>query len=276
MTDAPAPSYSLRAGSLISASIRVFFDHPLAFSVAVLAPALATLGLDLLLDGQMDDDAFAGGVMAGIAGNAVIMTLYTLVTFALFAITQVVIVLMTFSAAAGRPVRLGDACTATIPLVGRAMALSLAQMLIFGGLALVFLLLTWLKLPIFVAVVGGLIGFLAIYMMLLVALPAVVAGAGPIDAMKRSRALTSGYRWHIFGSFVGLVGIIIVISAVLGVVFSVLGAAGTGLSALGQNGQDFVSALLAAPLHILTGLVYLRLLDVKEGGDTDKIAEVFE
>ncbi len=120
-------------------------------------------------------------------------------------------------------------------------------------------------------VVPGVILFCAV----VAAIPAVVAeGKGPIDAVRRSFALTKGRRFSIF-----------VVSLVMGIVAWIASAiVGFLPLALGGGTASLVAALfgfavqaLVTPLWtLLPAVVYHDLRIEKEGVDTAELAKVFE
>lgn len=261
----------LGAGSLSSAAIRIFRANPGPFALAMLLPWLLGLAMNRVLPVEDVEittdtlDAFGqdigGGLLAMLAG---------LIPWVL---TAAPVTIMAFSAAAARPVRLGDAYAGTVPIFGRALALTALQTLAFAipiaGAALI---------------AGGLAPFVAALVLVLwlvgllfVAMPAAVAGAGPVAAIKRSAALTKGHRWQVLNALMRLVFLIIVISLALTAAVTVLDrVSGAGLMPVLQLGLDAVGTVISAPIYILPALVYLRLADMKEGGDPSRIAEVFE
>jgi hypothetical protein len=123
-------------------------------------------------------------------------------------------------------------------------------------------------------VMGGLILFIIpgiiAYLMLYVAVPAaVVEQPGVMGALKRSRSLTEGSRWAVFG-VVFLIGIIsFAISYVLSLAFMTF----TGLTFVLVQWvvQAFTTALAACSMTI----VYYQLRSGKEQIDVDEIAAAF-
>ena len=107
--------------------------------------------------------------------------------------------------------------------------------------------------------------------------PALVAeGIGPIAAFGRSRALTKGFRWPVFGALV-----------IFGIMYFALSIALQGGSTTGMltlYGSSPVAALALATLvstvmgilnaAFLAGL-YGELRDAKEGGSNSQLADVF-
>jgi hypothetical protein len=82
----------------------------------------------------------------------------------------------------------------------------------------------------------------------------VIGGAGVFDAFSRSWRTVRGYAWHVFGTYVLVFLILIVVDIVLGLI----------LSALPALARDFVSSIvsgtLVAPfLALVVTLLYYRL-----------------
>jgi hypothetical protein len=109
-------------------------------------------------------------------------------------------------------------------------------------------------------------------MMWYVAMPAcVVEKLGPLKSLGRSRMLTKGHRWKLFG-----------LSVVIGIVAFVLGASFpiVGRMIGGRIGmvvvQYLIQALVGAFSAILVVVIYRDLRVAKEGIDTDRIASVFD
>lgn len=133
-------------------------------------------------------------------------------------------------------------------------------------------------------VLGLMVGYILIVIPALIVLtmwsvsaPALVAeGIGPIAAFGRSRALTKGFRWPVFGALV-LFGIVyLVVSGVL------QGGSTMGMITLYRTspaGAVALSVVMAGVMGIfnaafLAGL-YGELRDAKEGGSHSQLADVF-
>jgi hypothetical protein len=167
----------------------------------------------------------------------------------------------------GRPVSLADCFKVGLrrffPIIGLAI-------IIFVALMFAFVLL----------IVPGLM----LAMMWSVATPVcVVEQLGPFRSMGRSRELTKGHRWRIFGLFLSIVIPALIVGAIVG---------GVTLYTLGPSGFLTLDAVLASWLGKLIGLLwkaawggffaaviavtYHDLRVAKEGLTTEQIASVFE
>ena len=112
---------------------------------------------------------------------------------------------------------------------------------------------------------------LMLFVMWYVAVPVcVVERAGPITSMGRSRELTKGYRWKVFGMLL-LVGLFQMVGA--GVIAGMSYTAGT---AVGLIVNLIWTAIVSAFSAVLAVVAYHDLRVAKEGVDTDQIAAVFE
>lgn len=104
-----------------------------------------------------------------------------------------------------------------------------------------------------------------------VATPAcVVEQTGPWTSLRRSAALTKGYRWKVFGMMI---------------VLALIGGVGSGMAQAVQAGSGATIAMVftliwtafyGAYSAILVVVIYHDLRVAKEGVDTDQIAAVFE
>jgi hypothetical protein len=182
-------------------------------------------------------------------------------------LSQAIVLYGAFQVMRGRPIDLAESARIGLrrffPIVGLAISVSF----------LVFLASLLLVVP-------GLI----LFAMWFVATPAcVVEQLGPFRSMGRSRELTKGHRWKIFGMQLLILIPAIVVGAIVGaVIFAVSGAGGflaigTALgTTLGQVVNLIWSAVWTAFYAIVIVVAYHDLRVAKEGVDTDQIAAVFE
>ena len=105
-----------------------------------------------------------------------------------------------------------------------------------------------------------------------VAVPAcVVEGTGPVRSLGRSRELTAGYRWKMFG----LILLVIVISVIGSMVVTLPAVFLAGI--WGQLAVQLVWAGLSGGFgSVLIAVAYYYLRVAKEGVDVDQIASVFD
>jgi hypothetical protein len=105
----------------------------------------------------------------------------------------------------------------------------------------------------------------------------VVEGGGPINALGRSRALTKGSRWPIFG----LVIVAILISyaltlAIYGFNFAAMAAASAAPGVPQMIATVIIGGLTAIVYGCGGAAIYSELRMIKEGVSNDQLASVFE
>jgi hypothetical protein len=190
-----------------------------------------------------------------------------LLTLVLSTLGQAMVLYGAFQGMRGRPVSLADCVKAGLsrffPLIGLAVTIVLA--LIFAFILLIF-------------------PALMLSMMWFVATPVcVVERVGPFRSLGRSRELTKGHRWRIFGLVLVILIPAFIIGAIVGVVT---------LFTLGPSGFLTLDTALTSSLAKLITLVwkatwgaffataitvtYHDLRVAKEGLTTDQIAAVFD
>jgi hypothetical protein len=170
-------------------------------------------------------------------------------------LTQAVIVYAAFQDMRGRKVRMGESLRIG---VGRILPILGLGICYAFGLGLAFMLF----------LVPGLI----LMTMWYVSIPAcVVETLGPLKSLGRSRALTEGHRWKLFGLLV----ISFIAGIVVGWVFPYLARMIAGRAGF-VIAQYLAQAVVGAFSAILVVVVYRDLRVAREGIDTDRIAAVFD
>jgi hypothetical protein len=107
--------------------------------------------------------------------------------------------------------------------------------------------------------------------MFFVATPACVAEqTGVFESLSRSRSLTKGYRWQVFGTFLLMLVVGIVLGAIVGLVFAATGEFGMVIF------TQALGAVVGSFNGVLISVFYYELRVAKEGIDIDKIASVFD
>jgi uncharacterized membrane protein len=113
-------------------------------------------------------------------------------------------------------------------------------------------------------------GVIMIFMFYVAVPVTVIEHLGPIDALKRSKALTDGFKGALFGLnfLVGLIG------AGIGLVVGIIDEAAPGTVALVIDlGTDVFLGALGA---VITAIAYHDLRVIKEGVNVDDLVRVFE
>jgi len=216
----------------------------LLFVVLYVAPAMMSVNQD---PAQIDLAQINWGAIA--LGGVVTMIVGTL--------TQATIIYGTFQDLRGQKASIGDCIarglSSIVPVIVGSILLSL-------GVGIGFMLLF----------VPGLI----LLVMWWVYIPAIVVeGQGIMAAFGRSRELTRGRRWHIFGLLV-IVGIAMwVLGMIIGLIVPSDPTAALGAATIAQY---IVQSLVTAYSAVLVAVGYYYLRAEKEGIDVNEIARIFD
>jgi uncharacterized membrane protein len=263
MTDASLPAGrftegDFRVGHVFSRAWSVFSTNFLTF---VMVTGIASLPSVLI---PQPDAATAAANPFQSLGFTLVGALLMIV---LGTLSQAIVLYGAFQVMRGRPIDLAESARIGLrrffPIVGLAISMS-----VLAGFASLLLL------------VPGVI----LFMMWFVATPVcVVEQLGPFRSMGRSRQLTKGHRWKLFGLTLLILIPALAFGAIVGaVIFSTLGAGGflTMATALGTTLGKVVNliwnAIWTAFYSIVIVVTYHDLRVAKEGVDTDQIAAVFE
>ena len=180
----------------------------------------------------------------------------------------IVILAMVFGSIAHAAITVGafESLRGHVFTVGHAVSVALSRM---GTIFVVSITLTVIYvLGIVLLVVPGVIAMCMLY----VALPVcVVERAGVGDSIGRSRTLTKGFRWKIFGQVLAVY--IPIYIAIFGIVYVIRQM---GLPILALWVQQLLSVLLGSFAGILGAVTYFRLRNLQEGVDLERIAAVFD
>jgi hypothetical protein len=263
MTDATLPAGrftegDFRVGQVFSRTWSVFSGNFLKF---MLVTGIASLPPLLIPQPSpaTPDNPFGNLGLSFFLGMFLMIVLGTL--------SQAIVLYGAFQDMRGKPVSLADCLKVGLhrffPVIGLAIVVGLA--VIFASLFLF---------------VPGMI----LYIMWFVATPVcVVEQLGPLRSMGRSRELTKGHRWKIFGlSLLILIPVMIVASVIVALIAIVLGTGAiVGLpsvlaSPLGEVVNLIWSAAWGAFYAVMVVVTYHDLRVAKEGVDTEQIAAVFE
>jgi hypothetical protein len=92
---------------------------------------------------------------------------------------------------------------------------------------------------------------------------------GVFGSMSRSRALTKGSRWALFGLFLILIIIAMIIQWGILLVLVLFGGI------IAEIGAALVQTVVSMVLSIATAVSYVELRQAKEGASIDELAEIF-
>jgi hypothetical protein len=296
MTEAALPGYitkgDFRIGHVLSRAAHIFSrNFPTYFVVA------ATAGLPPLLIGVLVPTSPV--TAANPLQNAGAGGFTLLLTIVFWLLSQAIVVYGVFQGMRGRPIRLADCLKVGLrrffSLIGLATCVGIAMLvyMVFWAFAIVWLASLpqtfQMKLAVVLATVLLLLPLIGLFLTWFVATPAcVVERLGPFRSMGRSRALTKGHRWKIFGLILAVLIPALIVAAVITAVMAKLGI-GVNLrigvffdlnkslnSMPGQIVSLIWTATWTAFYAVLVTVVYHDLRVAKEGVDTEQIAAVFE
>jgi hypothetical protein len=233
-----------------------------AFLISAL-PSLLYLYLAVSLQGWMPADmpVLASGML-----SAAIGIFLSAVPIVLWSIAQGALVRPTVAFAEGGKAGPGESLAAALRV-----AIPLFLLALLGSIALLFGFL--------LLVVPGLM----LYVMWSAAVPSlVVERLGPIEAFGRSRELTRGARWRVFGLLLTLLVLYWLFAALTGLVGVAAGStaefganAWADLSATDMGPNLASSTLTAAVGGVIHASLYVELRDWKDGPRTESLAEIF-
>ena len=188
------------------------------------------------------------------------------VSVVLSTLGQAMVLYGAFQDMRGRPVSLADCFKVGLRRFFPIIALAIIIIVALGFAAIVL---------IFPAVM--------LAMMWFVATPVcVVEQLGPFRSMGRSRQLTKGHRWKLFGLVLLILIPAVIVGAIVGVTLFTLGASGflalnaALTSSLGKLIGLLWKAAWGAFLAVVIAMTYHDLRVAKEGLTTEQIAAVFE
>ena len=253
---------ALGIGNVLSRSISILFANIIPFSIVgalfllpiVLYSAYFTMDLMENTKAAMEnDEAAIANTVAAMEGIWVQGIIISLLTVALAFMVQSVITFGTIQNLRGQKLDIGAACGRAISILLPVIVMSL---LITIGIGFGMMLL----------IVPGII----LAMMWYVAVPAmVVEKAGIFGSMARSRALTKGNRWHVFGIALILLVINIAVGLLVGLFLE-------DISMVSVIVEFVYTVFLTVYGAVVAAVVYHDLRVAHEGVDTDQIASVFD
>ena len=264
IADTAAPRFEM--GRVVKRTFGVIGKNLVTFAILSLVVAIPLLAL------QVNYSQFVGGVTVGefnagmLRYSAMFWFVYLLSTL----ILQAAIVHATVAYLNGKTASLAECLSAGLSALFQIALITVLMFLAFivGAMLLVVPAIIWA-------------------MMWFVAVPAcVVERTGVFGAFRRSRALTRGYRWRIFGLYVAylLLGFAvgITLAAVTGTVLfpatpeEVIEAFEDNLSVL-RVAASVISTMITSVIGAtLVASIYYELRQVKEGIGPEALAAVFD
>jgi hypothetical protein len=259
-----AEDRSVSIGRVFSRAFGTIGSNPVAtFGIAFLFGALPSALLGYAIQTFRDESLAILGSLGAIA----VALASIVVGIVLATITQGAIVRTTIAYSEGRKASFAESVAA-----GLAVVLPLILMAILSGLG------------IFVGMIFLIVPGVILYIIWSVAAPALVEERlGAIDALGRSRELTRGARWKVFGLLMVLTVVSWMISAVIAmgsiawygspIEFATAAAQGLPLAGLAINAvlQTFSLVMWG----VIQASLYVELRNWKDGPATEKLADIF-
>jgi hypothetical protein len=162
--------------------------------------------------------------------------------------------------------------------IGEAIAIAARRVLPMIGVALAFGILWVLGLILLVVP-----GFIVACMYFVAAPVCIVEREGVGGSLRRSRFLTKGHRWKIFGALLLIIVLGLIVFGMIAATVASSGLmTGPGGATMLQNAgavtivQNAVAAIFGAFIAVLVAVFYYHLRVAKEGVDLAKVASVFD
>jgi len=187
-----------------------------------------------------------------------------IVSIVVYLIMQAVIVRATFVYARGDGrASIGESIGAALPVLGPL-------------LVMIILFYLGVMLGVFLLIVPGII----LAVMWSVSTPAlVVERLGATEALGRSRALTKGSRWKIFGLYLLTFILVVLLGLLMVGIFALIGinieVDGTDIGLIGIAIASILEGLYNAFFAAIGTSLYVALRQIKEGPDTRQLEDIF-
>jgi uncharacterized membrane protein len=263
-TIAEGEERSISIGRVFSRGFGTIATNPLvtlgvAFAFGAVPSVLLSYGIQNFRAESLD-------LFGGLAALAIAIV-SLVISVLLGMITQGALVRATVAHSEGRRASFGESAMA-----GLVVAVPLFLVGLLSGLGILVGLI--------LLIVPGIM----LYIMWSVAAPALVEERlGPVEALGRSRDLTRGARWKIFGLSLVLIVIYWLFSALIGVLTVMWYGGMTDFAALASQGLPLAYLLFSAVIQTITSAVwgviqsslYVELRDWKDGPATEKLADIF-
>lgn len=247
-------------GRVISRAFGTIFSNPLtSLLIALIFGALPSAAFTSLIPALGTEEDLT---TFGFVGMLLVVLVSFVASLGIAAISQGVLTRTTVAHAEGRKAGLRESLTAGLRVVFPLMLLAfVASAAVIFGMMLLF--------------VPGII----LYCMWAVSVPALVEERlGVQAALRRSRELTRGYRWWVFGALLVLA---VVMWLIMGV-GAVIGAATGGIeAAIDQTTTSAIilnivlSTLTTVLWSTMLASLYVELRNAKDGPDAAELQDVF-
>jgi hypothetical protein len=251
----------MSVGRVFSRAFSTIASNPVAtFGVAFLFGTLPALALNFALRGELLTAETTA--LLGTAGTVAVAIFWAVISILLAMITQGALVRATVAHSEGRKASFGESAMAGLSV---ALPLFLAGLLGALGIMVGMLFL----------IVPGII----LYVVWSVAAPALVEERlGPVEALGRSRYLTRGARWKVFGLNLVLLVLYWLFSIGVVAIFGDLGRSATDFQSMSVAfilGSAAVQTVTSVVWGVIQSSLYVDLREWKDGPKTEALAEIF-
>ncbi|RWL18154.1 MAG: hypothetical protein EOR57_21075 [Mesorhizobium sp.] len=278
-----------RIGRVFSNSFAVIGRNPgLLVGLAALFSALPALVLNFWNYSNFaniniaNPESIAVADPSAILRNSLISMAFGLIYFVLALLFQSSLVRATIEDLNGKRPAIGDciqiAVRCILPTIGIGLVIFLTMIL-----AMLMMFVAGMLIPIFGALIAFIVLLVPGIMLLLgvsVSVPVLIQERlGVFSSMSRSRALTKGSRWSLFGLllilFLAAIAIQMAFALVFGFTFAITGSLSTVGLVVGAIGSALVSTVVSTVISVAIAVSYVELRQVKEGTSVDELAEIF-
>lgn len=219
-------------------------------------------------------------------GNSLISTAFGLIYFVLALLFQSSLVRATIEDLNGKRPAIGDCVQIALRCIFPTLGIGLVVFLTAFLAMVVMMFVAGILIPVF----GTAIAFVAFMALLVpgimlllgvsVSVPVLIQERlGVFGSMSRSRALTKGSRWSLFGllliMLLAAIAIQMAFALVFGLAFALTGSLSTVGLIVGAIGSSVVSTVVATVISVAIAVSYVELRQVKEGTSVDELAEIF-
>ncbi|CAH2402243.1 hypothetical protein [Mesorhizobium escarrei] len=223
---------------------------------------------------------------SAVLGNSSISIAFGLIYFVLALLFQSSLVRATIEDLNGKRPAIGDCIQIALRCMFPTLGIALVVFLTMIFAVVVTMFVAGLFIPVFGAPIAF-IAFIALLvpgiMLLLgvsVSIPVLIQERlGVFGSMSRSRALTKGSRWSLFGLllilFLAVIAIQMAFALVFGLAFALTGSLSTVGLIVGAIGSAVVSTVVSTVISVAIAVSYVELRQVKEGTGIDELAEIF-
>lgn len=284
MTNDSTDGAPFRVGRALSRSFSIYFRNIVPFGLLALVVSAPTYVYQILV-GPGDEFAATADLTEYWSQFSVEPLVVFIVSFLLSNLVMAALVYGTIQNLKGENAGFGECFAKGIALMLPAFGVGVVYLLVLALVALVvavpggiviglLVYATGVTVLYFLGVPVVLVPIIYVMVMLYVTLPVAVIERAGIGSLKRSAALTNGYRWRLFALLI----LFVCIGGAVGAALYLLGLTGESSSNFtgGMVTQWGLSGVISAFSAVMTAVIYHDLRVAREGVDSDQIAAVFD